>query len=140
MKARSFSGEHSQLVQVPLQDAPKEFLLESLIRSDSMSIQLGSQLLSPVLNGLRACILSHVRLFTTLWTVAHQASLSMGPSLARTLEWVAISFFKGSSSPGDQTCVSCVFCIGKWVLYHCATWEAPKLTNHSVTICSPSPH
>ena len=33
----------------------------------------------------------------TLWTVAHQAPLSMGILQARTLEWVAISFSRGSS-------------------------------------------
>ena len=33
----------------------------------------------------------------TLWTVAHQVSLSMGLPLARILEWVAISFSKISS-------------------------------------------
>ena len=27
--------------------------------------------------GVRACLLSHVLLFATLWTIAHQASLSM---------------------------------------------------------------
>ena len=43
---------------------------------------------------------------------------------ARMLEWVAISSFKGSSQPRDQTQVSCVSCLGEWVLYHCATWEA----------------
>ena len=32
---------------------------------------------------------------------------------ARTLEWVAISFFRGSSQPRDRTCVSC---IGRWIL------------------------
>ena len=31
------------------------------------------------------------------WTVAHQASLPMGFFQARTLEWVAISFSRGSS-------------------------------------------
>ena len=30
--------------------------------------------------------------FATPWTVAHQASLSMGFFQARILEWVAISF------------------------------------------------
>ena len=30
---------------------------------------------------------------------------------ARVLEWVAISFSRGSSWPRDQTCVSCVSCI-----------------------------
>ena len=30
---------------------------------------------------------------------------------ARILEWVAISFSKGSSQPWDQTCIFCVSCI-----------------------------
>ena len=37
---------------------------------------------------------------------------------ARILEWIAFSFSKGSSQPRDWTCVSC---IGKQILYHCAT-------------------
>ena len=41
---------------------------------------------------------------------------------ARILEWVAISFSKGSSPPRDQTGNSCVSCIGRWILYHCITW------------------
>ena len=40
---------------------------------------------------------------------------------ARILEWVAISFSRGSSWPRDQTCISC---IGKWILYQWSTWEA----------------
>ena len=47
-----------------------------------------------------------------------------GISQARILEWVAISFSRVSSWPRDQTCVSC---IGRWILYHWATWEAPPL-------------
>ena len=31
-----------------------------------------------------------------------------GISKARILEWVAISFFKGSSQPRDRNCVSCI--------------------------------
>ena len=38
---------------------------------------------------------------------------------AGILEWVAIPFSKGSSSqPRDQTHVSYVACLGRWVLYH----------------------
>ena len=40
---------------------------------------------------------------------------------ARILEWVAIPFSRGSSQPRDLTHVSCV---GRQILYHCATWEA----------------
>ena len=45
-----------------------------------------------------------------------------GVSQARIMEGVAISFSRGSSQPNDQTCISC---IGRQVLYHPATWEAP---------------
>ena len=54
---------------------------------------------------------SHVWLFTTLWTTAHQAPLSMGIFQARILEWVAMPSSRGSSSPKDQSHVSCSSCI-----------------------------
>ena len=57
----------------------------------------------------------------TPWTVACQALLSMGIIPARILEWVAISFFRGSSQPRDQTHVSCIFCTGRLILYHWVT-------------------
>ena len=50
--------------------------------------------------------LSRVRLFATPWTVAHQASPSMGFSRQEQLEWATISFSRGSSQPRDQTWVS----------------------------------
>ena len=28
----------------------------------------------------------------------------------------------------DWTCISCISCIGRWILYHCTTWEAPIRT------------
>ena len=46
----------------------------------------------------------------------------------KILEWVAISSSRGSSWPRDRTRVSCIFCIGRWVLFHCATWEAQELS------------
>ena len=47
-----------------------------------------------------------------------------GISQARILEGVAISSSRGSSQPRDQTCISCVSCIGRQVLYHRGTWES----------------
>ena len=44
-----------------------------------------------------------------------------GISQARMLEWVAISFSRGPYRHRDQTLLSC---IGRWILYHGATWEA----------------
>ena len=53
---------------------------------------------------------------------------------ATILEWVAVSFPRGSFPPRDPTRVSF---IGKRILYHWATWEAPlcypgclELTGH----------
>ena len=59
---------------------------------------------------------------------------------ARILEWVAIPFSRGSSRPRDRTRV---FCIGRWVLYHRATWEALQRlqmltedSTHLITRCT----
>ena len=45
-----------------------------------------------------------------------------GISQARILEWVAIFYSRGSSQPRDRTCVSRVFCSGRQILYHYASW------------------
>ena len=66
-------------------------------------------------------MLSHfnrVLLFVTPWTVTQQAPLSMGILQARILEWIAMPSSKGSFQLRDQTHVSYVSCIGRWVLYH----------------------
>ena len=50
--------------------------------------------------------LTHVQLFTTPWTVAHQAPLFMGILQARIQDWVVMPSSRGSSQPRDQTQVS----------------------------------
>ena len=51
--------------------------------------------------------LSGVRLFATPWTIAYLPGSSVhGIFQARILEWVAISFSRGSSRPRDRTRVS----------------------------------
>ena len=67
-------------------------------------------------------MLSCVWLFVTPWTAVCQAPQSMRFFQARILEWVAISFYRGSSQTRDQTCFSST---GRCILYHWATWEAP---------------
>ena len=61
---------------------------------------------------LRSCLcLSHSVmswLFVVPQTVASQNPLSMGIRQARILEWVAVSFSRGSSRPRDQTRMSCI--------------------------------
>ena len=44
----------------------------------------------------------------TSWTVAPPNSPAHGISHARILEWVAISYSRGSSGPRDQTHISCI--------------------------------
>ena len=53
-------------------------------------------------------VLSHVQLFASPWTVAHQAPLSIGTLQERILEWVAMSSLQGSSQPRDWTQVSLI--------------------------------
>ena len=45
---------------------------------------------------------------------------------ARILEWVVISFSRGSPQSREWTPVSGISCIGRRILYHCTTWEAPS--------------
>ena len=55
----------------------------------------------------------------------------LGISQARILEWVALSFSRGSSQCRDQNRISCISCIGRQVLYHGATREARHIMcNH----------
>ena len=71
-----------------------------------------------------------------LWTVCSVLSNSLQPkdcslpgssvngfSQTRITEWVAISYSRGSSRPRDWTHTSCVSCIGRWIIHHCATRE-----------------
>ena len=54
------------------------------------------------------------------WTAAHQTPLSMG--FPRQEYWSGLPF----PPPGDlpKTCISC---IGRWILYHWATWGPQEL-------------
>ena len=69
---------------------------------------------------LYVCMLSRfnrVWFFATLWTVAHQASLSLG--FSRQEYWSGLlPCSRGSSQPRDWTRVSYISSIGRQVLYH----------------------
>ena len=64
---------------------------------------------------------------------------------ARILEWVAISYSRGSCWPRDRTLDSCISCTDRRILYHCPTWETHTYTFSSVssvaqscpTLCDP---
>ena len=84
-------------------------------------------------------LLSHVWLFATPWTVAYQAPPSMEFSRPRVLEWVAISFSRGSSLPKDQTRVSRIAgrCFTIWATRE-ATMVWPLVNNREGTQAHPS--
>ena len=63
-------------------------------------------------------MLSCVHLFVTPWDHNPPSSSVHGIFQAGVLEQVAISSSRGSSRPGDQTCISCISCIGRQILYH----------------------
>jgi len=73
-------------------------------------------------------MLSCITFFVTSWTVAYLPGFSFHEIFqGRILEWVVISFSRGSFQPGDRTCISCVSSIGRQILYHCTAWEAHML-------------
>ena len=65
--------------------------------------------------------LSCVQLFCDPMDCSPRGSSVPGILQARILEWVAISFSRGSFQPRDRTHVSC---LGRQILHHCATREA----------------
>ena len=82
---------------------------------------------------VQACMLIHVWLLATSWTVARQTPVH-GIFQARVLGGVAISFSRGSSQPRNQTHVSLASYIGRKILYRCATWKAPYIA-HNFRLC-----
>ena len=86
---------------------------------------------------VRVCLVTrHVWLFVTLCAVAHQAPLSMG--FTRQEYWSALPCPPWTSrrflQSRNQTWVSCVFCIGRWILCHWATQES-KLSCKLLFVC-----
>ena len=69
---------------------------------------------------MHTCVSSIARLCLTLCSPMDHSSPGSsvyGIFQARILEWVTISYSRGSSQPRDRTCVSCISCSGKWILY-----------------------
>ena len=69
-------------------------------------------------------LLSHGWLFATPWTVSQPDSSVHGTFQARILEWIAISYSRGSSQLWDRTCIFCFAYTGRQILNHCTIWEA----------------
>ena len=75
------------------------------------------------------CMHAMLQLCTTPWDAmdcSPPGSSVSGILQARTLEWVAVPSFRGSSQPKDQIHISYVSCIGRHFTTH-TTWEAQPL-------------
>ena len=68
-------------------------------------------------------VASVVSNFATLWTVTHQAPLSMGFSRQEYCSGLSSPPLGDLPSPGIQP-TSLVSYTGRWILYRYATWEA----------------
>ena len=77
--------------------------------------------------GCAVCVLSLSIMSNIFATPVDCSPPGYGIFQARILEWAAISSSRGSSQPRDQTHISCISCIGRWILYHHATGKPRKL-------------
>ena len=97
----------------------------SNVYTNPASVPVHSSSLSLCSVCVHACKLSCSIMFDSLqlhWSPP--GSSVHGISQARILEWVAISYSKGSFRPRDRISISCVSCIARQIFYLCATWEA----------------
>ena len=87
---------------------------------------------------LAECV--HAKLFQSCPTLCNSMDYSLlGSSVrgilqARILEWVVTPSFRESFQPRDRTCISYVFCTGRWVLL---ALVPASLTGHNLTGTQP---
>ena len=79
----------------------------------------------------RACLVTKTCL-TLCDPMDASGSSVHGISQARILEWVAISYSRGSSQSRNWTCVSC---IGRWILYTIVPPGKPTYKGESYRCC-----
>ena len=51
------------------------------------------------------------------------------------LQWVAISFSRGSSQSRGWTLISCISHIGRWIFYHLSHLGSPRNKNRKYLLC-----
>ena len=78
--------------------------------------------------------LSHVQLFATPWTVAHQAPLSM--EFSREEYWSGLPCLPPGDLPDPWVKESCVSCIDRQILYQlCHMWNMALFLNYKQKCC-----
>ena len=97
------------------------------------------------------CTCVHSKLLQSCPTLCNPMDCSLlGSSVhgilqSRILEWDAMPFSRGSFWPRDQTLISFVSCIGRWVLYHLRHLGSPvrsgvcccSVAQSCLTLCHP---
>ena len=75
--------------------------------------------------GWCVCILSHSVVSDSLWSHGLQPARLLCPwnFPGKNTEVSCHFLLQESSRPKDRTHVSCISCIGRWILNHWATWE-----------------
>ena len=105
-----------------------EFLSSSMVydKKQLLSTYKGKQMYKWIGSLYLMAVISHsvISDSATPYTVACQAPLSM--EFSRQEYWSGLPFPPPGDlpDPGDRTSVSCIPCIGRWILYPCATWQA----------------
>ena len=83
------------------------------------------------------CRFSHVRLFATLWTVAHQPPLSMGFSRQEYWSGLPCPPPGDLSNPGIKSASLTSPALAGGFFTASATWEACSLLQHPALTCTP---
>ena len=86
----------------------------------------------------RACGQSYPTLYDPMDCSPPSSSIH-GIIWARILQWVAISFSRGSSQPRNQTCFSCISCIGGRFFTICTIYEGTSSHTVQPLMISPYP-
>ena len=68
------------------------------------------------------CSVAQLCLFVTPRNAAHQAPLSIGFSRQEYSSGLPFPSPVDVPDPRNQILISCISCMGRWILYYCATW------------------
>ena len=80
------------------------------------------------------CLLGYFRRVWFFVNCSPPGSSVHGILQAPVLKWVVMPSSRGSSWPMDQTCISYVSCIGRWVLYHSHHLGSPNNARSNLKI------
>ena len=94
------------------------FILLLVKRINRLALKIQTHLMSALFVVVQW--LSHVQLFVTPWAIACQAPWDFP---GKNTGVSCISYSRGSSLLRDWICVSCISCIGRWILYHSTSRE-----------------